>query len=75
MQGQYQQATDQANYSSTLATTASQALSNATGVNMDDQTSEMLSLENSYQTSAKLLTTVNNMFSSLLTAVTTVLSA
>jgi flagellar hook-associated protein 1 FlgK len=75
VQAQYQQATDQANYSSTLATTASQALSNATGVNLDDQTSQMLSLENSYQTSAKLLTTVNNMFSSLLTAVTAVLPA
>jgi flagellar hook-associated protein 1 FlgK len=75
VQGQYQQATDQASYSSTLATTASQALQNDTGVNMDDQTSEMLSLENSYQTSAKLLTTVNNMFSSLLTAVTAVLPA
>jgi flagellar hook-associated protein 1 len=75
VQGQYQQASDQATYSGTLATTAAQALSNATGVNMDDQTSEMLSLENSYQTSAKLLTTVNEMFSSLLTAVTTVLSA
>jgi flagellar hook-associated protein 1 FlgK len=72
VQGQYQQATDQANYSSALATTASQALSNATGVNLDAQTSQMLSLENSYQTSAKLLTTVNNMFSSLLTAVTAV---
>jgi flagellar hook-associated protein 1 FlgK len=75
VQGQYQQATDQASYSSTLATTASQALQNDTGVNMDDQTSEMLSLENSYQTSAKLLTTVNNMFSSLLTAVSAVLPA
>lgn len=74
VQGQYQQATEQASYSSTLATTASQALSNDTGVNTDDQMSEMLSLENSYQTSAKLLTTVNAMFSSLLTAVSTVLS-
>jgi len=69
VQGQYQQATDQANSSSTLATAASQALSNATGVNLDAQTSQMLSLENSYETSAKLLTTVNNMFASLMTAI------
>jgi flagellar hook-associated protein 1 FlgK len=75
VQAQYQQASDQATASSTLATTASQALSNATGVNTDDQMSEMLSLENSYQTSAKLLTTVNNMFGSLLTAVTTALQS
>jgi flagellar hook-associated protein 1 FlgK len=69
VQGQYQQATDQASSSSALATAASQALSNATGVNLDAQTSQMLSLENSYETSAKLLTTVNNMFASLMTAI------
>ena len=75
LQGQYQQATEQATSSSALATAASQTLSSATGVNLDDETSQMLSLENSYQTSAKLLTTVNNMFSSLLSAVTAVLPA
>jgi flagellar hook-associated protein 1 FlgK len=75
VQGQYQQATDQSSASSALATTASQALSSATGVNLDDQTSQMLSLENSYQTTAKLLTTVNNMFASLLTAVTAAVAA
>ncbi len=69
VQGQYQQATDQASSSSALATAASQALNNATGVNLDAQTSQMLSLENSYATSAKLLTTVNNMFASLMTAI------
>lgn len=69
LQGQYQQATDQANSSSALATAASQALSNATGVNLDNETTQMLSLENSYGTTAKLLTTVNNMFNALLTAV------
>jgi flagellar hook-associated protein 1 FlgK len=75
VQGQYQSATEQANYSSTLATTASQALSSATGVNLDAETSRMLSLENSYQTSAKLLSTVNTMFSSLLNAVSGVVAA
>jgi flagellar hook-associated protein 1 len=75
VQGQYQGATEQANYSSTLATTASQALSSATGVNLDAETSRMLSLENSYQTSAKLLSTVNTMFSSLLNAVSGVVAA
>jgi flagellar hook-associated protein 1 len=75
VQGQYQQATNQASYSSALATTASQALSNATGVNLDDETSQMLSLENSYQTTAKLLTTANNMFASLLNAVAAAVAA
>ncbi len=72
VQGQYQQATDQASSSSALATAASQAMSSTTGVNLDDETSQMLSLENSYQTSAKLLTTVNNMFAALIAAVTAV---
>lgn len=75
VQGQYQQASDQASSSSALATAASQALSSATGVNLDNETSQMLSLENSYQTTAKLLTTVNNMFASLLTAVTAAVAA
>jgi flagellar hook-associated protein 1 FlgK len=75
VQGQYQQASDQASSSSALATSASQALSSATGVNLDDETSQMLSLENSYQTTAKLLTTVNNMFASLLNAVTAAVAA
>jgi flagellar hook-associated protein 1 FlgK len=75
VQGQYQQASDQASSSSALATSASQALSSATGVNLDDETSQMLSLENSYQTTAKLLTTVNKMFASLLTAVTAAVAA
>lgn len=46
-----------------------QALSNATGVNLDDQMSRMLALENSYQASAKLLATVNSMFDALFSAV------
>ena len=75
VQAQYQQASDQASSSSALATSASQALSSATGVNLDDETSQMLSLENSYQTTAKLLTTVNNMFASLLNAVTAAVAA
>jgi flagellar hook-associated protein 1 len=74
VQAQYQQSSEQATYSSAIATTASQVLSNATGVNLDDETAHMLSLENSYQTSAKLLTTVNNMFASLLNAVTSALA-
>jgi flagellar hook-associated protein 1 FlgK len=75
VQGQYQQASEQASSSSALATSASQTLSSATGVNLDDETSQMLSLENSYQTTAKLLTTVNNMFASLLNAVTAAVAA
>ena len=47
---------------------ASQALGNATGVNIDDEMSRMLDIERSYQASAKLLTTANSMFTTLLQA-------
>ena len=54
-------------YATTLLSTATTALSNSTGVSLDDEMSKMLDIENSYSASAKLLTTVNSMFSTLLT--------
>jgi flagellar hook-associated protein 1 FlgK len=69
LDGEYQTASNNAAYQSTLSTQASQALSNATGVNIDSQMSQMLDLENSYQASAKLISTINTMFGSLLQAV------
>jgi flagellar hook-associated protein 1 len=69
LDGQYQAASNNATYQSTLSTQASQALSNVTGVNIDSQMSQMLVLENSYQASAKLISTINSMFASLLQAV------
>ena len=69
LDGQYQSSSNNATYQSTLATQSSQALSNATGVNIDTQMSKMLDLENSYQASAKLITTINTMFGALLQAV------
>jgi flagellar hook-associated protein 1 len=67
-QGQNQQASDSSSYQSALATQATSALSNATGVNLDAEMTNMLNLENSYASSAKLLTTVTSMFSALLQA-------
>ena len=69
LQGQYQQATSQSDYQNAVATQASAALSNATGVNLDSEMNTMLNLENSYSATAKLLTTVNAMFASLLAVV------
>ena len=69
LQGQNQQATNQADYQNTLASQASSALSNATGVNLDTELTNMLTIENSYTTTAKLLTTATDMFSALLDAV------
>ncbi len=68
LQSQNQQASDASAYQNALATQATSALSNATGVNLDAEMTNMLSLENTYESSAKLLTTVNNMFSALLQA-------
>lgn len=57
------------NYQMTLLSHASEALSNATGVNMDDETALMLQLEKSYSASAKLISVVNEMLQTLLNAV------
>jgi flagellar hook-associated protein 1 FlgK len=69
LDARYQSASNQATYQSTLSSQASQALSNATGVNIDAQMSHLLDLENSYQASAKLISTINTMFNALLQAV------
>jgi flagellar hook-associated protein 1 FlgK len=68
LQGQNQSASDAASYQSSVVAQATSALSNATGVNLDTEMTNMLNIENSYTTSAKLLTTVNAMFSALMTA-------
>ncbi len=68
LQGENSQASNASSYQNALATQATSALSNATGVNLDAEMTNMLNLENSYASSAKLLTTVNSMFSALLNA-------
>ena len=69
LEGQRQSATAASAAATALSMQATQALSNSTGVNIDDQMSQMLSLENSYQASAKLLTAANSMFASLFAAI------
>lgn len=64
-----QQAIKATTYRDAMAAQTTQALSNATGVNLDDQMSQMLALENSYQASAKLLDTINSLFSTLFAAI------
>ena len=54
-------------YQSTLLNTATTALSNATGVNIDNEMSKMLDLENSYSATAKLISTIDSMFGTLIT--------
>ena len=68
LEGENQQASNASAYQNALATQATSALSNATGVNLDAEMTNMLNLENSYASTAKLLTTVNSMFAALLDA-------
>ena len=63
-----QGATSQSSYSSALVSSTTTALSNATGVNLDDEMSRMLDIEHAYQASAHIMNTVNSMYSSLLQA-------
>jgi flagellar hook-associated protein 1 FlgK len=65
---QRQNASETKSYYATLVSETQQALSNATGVNLDDQMSKMLELENSYQASAKLLSVVDAMYTALFQA-------
>jgi flagellar hook-associated protein 1 FlgK len=69
LQGQNQEASDQATYQNALVTQSTGALTNATGVNLDSEMTNMLNLENTYTTSAKLLSTVTDMFNALIATV------
>ncbi len=68
VEAQRQTASSAATYTSAVASGATTALSNATGVNLDDQMSQMLEIEHAYQASAQLLNTVNTLFTSLIQA-------
>ena len=69
LQAQNQQASNQVDYQNSLVTQATAALSNTTGVSLDTEMTNMLNIENTYTTTAKLLTTVNAMFTALINAV------
>ncbi|HET7408797.1 MAG TPA: flagellar basal body rod C-terminal domain-containing protein, partial [Paracoccaceae bacterium] len=64
-----QGAASEIDYRNALLARSTEALSNATGVNIDEEMTIMLELERSYQASAKLIATVDSMFATLLDAV------
>lgn len=68
-EAQRQQASEAESYQSTLLSQTTDALSNATGVNLDEQMSKMLDLENSYQASAKLIAAIDAMYTALFQAI------
>jgi flagellar hook-associated protein 1 FlgK len=69
---QQQTNSNESGFQSTLLNSTTTALSNATGVSLDNEMSKMLELEQSYSGSAQLMSTINQMFSSLITAVTAI---
>lgn len=69
LEAQRSSVSSNSNYQSALLSTASTALSNATGVNINDEMSKMLDLEQSFSASAKLLTSINDMFNALAAAI------
>jgi flagellar hook-associated protein 1 FlgK len=62
-------ASDAADNKNALMTRTQQALSNSTGVNIDEEMSMMLDLEHSYQASARMISTVDNMLAALMNAI------
>jgi flagellar hook-associated protein 1 FlgK len=67
LSAQRQSVSSASDYQSALVSSATSALSNATGANLDSEMSKMLDLENAYSASAKLMSTINSMFTNLLT--------
>ena len=61
-------ASDDADYSDTLQENVSEALSKETGVSLDEEMTRLLELERSYQASSRLISTIDNMLSTLLQA-------
>ncbi len=62
-------ASDAADNKNALMTRTTQALSNSTGVNIDEEMSTLLDLEHSYQASARMINTVDSMLQALMDAV------
>jgi len=65
----HQQSDMQAEYHQTMFVRASEALSNQTGVNSDEELALMLQLEQSYAASARIISVVGKMMDDLLAAV------
>ncbi len=59
---------NEAAFRETLEAHSSLALSNATGVNVDEEMANLLELERSYEASARLIATIDEMFDTLLRA-------
>ncbi|WP_409561320.1 flagellar hook-associated protein FlgK [Hyphomicrobium sp. B1] len=63
-----QSSSNEAESRQTIADRAATSLSQATGVNLDEEMTNLLSLERTFQASSRLISTVDNMISTLLQA-------
>ena len=68
-EGVRQQASTNSDAKEALATRSAEALSNDTGVNVDQEMSLLLDLEHTYQASARMMKTVDDMLTALFNAV------
>lgn len=69
LESQRKSTSDEAAYSQTLLERSAEALSNVSGVNMNDEMSFMLQVERTFAASSKLIATVDEMLKQLLAAV------
>lgn len=69
LEGQRQDASSAEQTRNALFARTQAALSNATGVNIDDEMARLLELEHSYQASARLISSVDEMLAALMAAV------
>lgn len=69
LEGRRQISDEALGYETALLDRTTEALSNATGVNVNDEMALMMELERSYNASSMILTTIDNMINSLLSAV------
>jgi flagellar hook-associated protein 1 FlgK len=69
LENQRKTADSNVSYQNTMLERTTAALSNVSGVNMDDEMSLMLQVERTYSASSKIISTVDEMLQSLLSAV------
>jgi flagellar hook-associated protein 1 FlgK len=69
LEGLRQTTTTNTEYQTSVLARASEALSNATGVNLDEEYADQLQLERSFAASAKLISIIDELFKTLLAAV------
>jgi flagellar hook-associated protein 1 len=69
LEGKRKVAAESEEYNSTVASRAEEALSNATGVDINEEMALLLEIEQSFQASSRILSTVGSMLDDLLNAV------